>query len=150
MHQCAGDGAGPSHIDAEFPGALEKKRIEISAPDLKAGPRSARIAAERFEATRTAPLDPDAWMACADRVRQAIRDPELREQRLDARMQGLAGPVAARRLALAHDDAQAARRAGDRGGAACRSAADDDYVGIDWSAVHDPSPRRSSTVLPDT
>ena len=70
-------------------------------------------------------------MARADRVGHTIGDPELLKQRLDAWMHRLAGPVAAGPLALAQDHAQPACRAGDRGGAACRSAADDDYVGID-------------------
>ena len=65
-------------------------------------------------------------------------------------MHRLAGPVAAGPLALAQDDAQPACRAGDRGGAARGSAADDDYVGIDWSTVHAPPSRWISTVLPET
>jgi hypothetical protein len=135
-YQPAGDGAGLSHLDADLPGAGKKKRVEIGAPDLNPAPRSARVAAEGFEATRTAPLDPNAWMAGADDLSQPIRNSKLPEQRLDARMQRLAGPVAAKPLALAQHNPQAARSARDRGGAARRSAANDDYVGIDWSTRH--------------
>jgi hypothetical protein len=70
-------------------------------------------------------------MAGADRLGHTIGDSKLFKQRFDARMQSLARPVAAGPLALAQDDAQSARRAGDRCGAACRPAANDDYVGID-------------------
>jgi hypothetical protein len=65
-------------------------------------------------------------------------------------MQGLARSVAARKLALAQHNPQATRRAGDRGGGARGSAADDDYVGIVWSTVHDPPSRCINTVLPET
>src|SRR5208337_2665640 len=114
------------------------------------GPGSAGVAAEGLEATRTAPLDPDTRLAGANHLSQPIRNPELPEQRLDARMPCLAGPVAVRPLALADDDAQAARRTADRGGAALWPAANDDYVGIDWSTRHDSPSRWINTVLPDT
>ena len=63
---------------------------------------------------------------------------------------GLAGTVAAGWLALAQHDAETARRAGDRGGAARGAAADDDYVGIERSIVHGPFSRWISTVLSET
>jgi hypothetical protein len=75
-------------------------------------------------------------MARADRPGHSIGDAKLLEQRLKAGMHGFSGPVAAGPLTLAEDDAKSPRRAGDRGGGACRPAANDDYVGIDWSTRH--------------
>src|SRR5208337_3159479 len=142
-HQHARDGAGLSHLDSSLPGTREQQRVEIGAPSLKPAPGSERIAAEDFKATRAAPLDPDSGMAGADHPSQPIRDPQLPEERLNARMERFARTVAAGSFALAHDDLHAAGGAGDRRGAARRAAADDDYVGIDWSTVHDPPSRLS-------
>ena len=89
-------------------------------------------------------------MARPGDFRQASRDAKLREQRLYPRVQGLAWTVAAGRLAFAKDHPEAARRAGDRGGAAGGAASYDDYVGIDRSIIHGPFSRWISTVLSET
>ena len=107
-------------------------------------------AAERLEAPRSTPLDPDAAVASADHAGQAVGDAELGEQRLDPGMQRLARLDLARAVTLEQDHAQAARRAGDGGSGPGRAAADHDQVGIDRSTTHGPSPRRRRTVLPAT
>jgi hypothetical protein len=67
---------------------------------------------------------------------EVVGDAELRQDRLDSRVQGLAGPIVRETRAfegrtLEEMDTQAARGAADRGGATRRPAANDGYVGID-------------------
>ena len=123
--------------------------IEIRAPDLEPAPRSAGVAAEWFEPAGSAPLDPDAGVPCTDHHRQPVGGAKLRQQRLNCRMQRFARPVSAWRFALAQHDTQASPGAGNRGGAARRPAANDNYVGIERSVVHEPLSWRSSTVFSD-
>ena len=56
---------------------VSRSASKSARQSLKAAPRSACIAAERFEATRAAPLDPDACMARADRPEPSDRRPRV-------------------------------------------------------------------------
>ena len=84
--------------------------------------------------------DLDALVARANHRTKVAGDDELRKDRLDSGVQGLAGPVAwevrdFERGAFEEMNTQAARGARDRSGATRRAAANDRYVGIDPS-VH--------------
>jgi hypothetical protein len=65
-------------------------------------------------------------------------------------MQRLARAVAAGGFAFAQHDAETTHRAGDRRSTARGPAANDNYIGIDRSVIHEPSSRRKSTMLSDT
>ena len=84
-------------------------------------------------------------MARADSGLKPVGEAELAQQRLDARMQCLARTVPRQDSPLEQVHAQPALDAGDCRGGARRTAARDDYVGIESSSCQVPRRFRMTT-----